>query len=47
MRTLYPVGPNGVPDTSHPGTVASFGVAIYVAGCGHLPIQRHSWLGIA
>jgi hypothetical protein len=34
LRTLYPIGPDGTPDTSQPGTVASLGVAIYVAGAG-------------
>jgi hypothetical protein len=34
LRTLYPIGPGGTPDTSQPGTVASLGVAIYVAGAG-------------
>jgi hypothetical protein len=31
-RTLYPIGADGVPDSSQPGTVADFGIAIYVAG---------------
>jgi len=34
MRTLYPVQLNGTVDTSQPGTVASLGIAIYVAGAG-------------
>jgi hypothetical protein len=34
MRTLYPVPLNGTIDTSQPGTVASLGIAIYVAGAG-------------
>jgi hypothetical protein len=34
MRTLYPVPLNGTVDTSQPGTVASLGIAIYVAGAG-------------
>jgi hypothetical protein len=34
LRTLYPVGPNGVPDTSQPGMVATLGIATYVAGAG-------------
>jgi hypothetical protein len=34
LRTLYPIGQDGTPDTSQPGTVASLGVAIYVAGAG-------------
>ncbi len=34
LRTLYPLGPDGTPDTSQPGVVASLGVAIYVAGVG-------------
>jgi hypothetical protein len=34
LRTLYPVGPNGIPDTSKPGMVASLGIAVYVAGTG-------------
>ncbi len=34
IRTLYPVGPNGVPDTGKPGMVASLGIAIYVTGAG-------------
>lgn len=33
-RTLYPVGPNGGPDTSGPGELTDFGIAIYVAGVG-------------
>ncbi len=34
LRTLYPVGPGGALDTSHPGTVVDLGIAIYVAGFG-------------
>jgi hypothetical protein len=34
LRTLYPIGSDGVPDTSQPGKVADLGVAIYVAGAG-------------
>lgn len=34
MRTLYPIGPNGTPNTSQPGVVASLGIALYVAGVG-------------
>jgi hypothetical protein len=34
LRTLYPIGANGTPETSAPGTVATLGVAIYVAGAG-------------
>jgi hypothetical protein len=34
MRTLYPVGPDGSPMTSQPGTVTYLGIAIYVAGVG-------------
>jgi hypothetical protein len=34
VRTLYPIGPDGAPNTSQPGVVASLGVAIYVAGAG-------------
>jgi Uncharacterised protein family UPF0547 len=34
LRTLYPIGPDGTPDTSQPGVVASLGLAIYVAGVG-------------
>ena len=34
LRTLYPIGLNGEIDTSHPGTVAELGIAIYVAGAG-------------
>jgi hypothetical protein len=33
-RRLYPVGPGGVVDTTQPGMVASFGIAIYVAWAG-------------
>jgi hypothetical protein len=33
-RTLYPVGPDGAPDSSQPGTVAALGIALYVAGAG-------------
>jgi hypothetical protein len=32
LRTLYPVGPDGAPITSQPGTVVPLGIAIYVAG---------------
>jgi hypothetical protein len=32
LRTLYPVGPDGTPITSQPGTVVPLGIAIYVAG---------------
>jgi hypothetical protein len=34
VRTLYPTGPDGTPDTSQPGMVASLGIALYVAGAG-------------
>ena len=34
LRTLYPVRPDGIVDTSQPGMVASLGIAIYVAGAG-------------
>lgn len=34
MRTLYPVPLDGTVNTSQPGTVASLGIAIYVAGAG-------------
>ena len=34
LRTLYPIGVDGTPDTSQPGMVASLGIAIYVAGAG-------------
>ena len=34
LRTLYPIGPDGNPITTQPGTVASLGIAIYVAGAG-------------
>jgi hypothetical protein len=34
LRTLYPIGPDGNPIASQPGTVASLGIAIYVAGAG-------------
>jgi hypothetical protein len=34
MRTLYPIGLHGTPDTSQPGTVAPLGIALYVAGAG-------------
>jgi uncharacterized membrane protein YidH (DUF202 family) len=35
QRTLYPVNPiNGTIDSSRPGTVADFGIGIYVAGLG-------------
>ncbi|MEY8013784.1 zinc ribbon domain-containing protein [Mycobacterium servetii] len=34
LRTLYPIGPDGNPITTQPGTLADFGIAIYVAGAG-------------
>src|ERR1700739_4247884 len=34
LRTLSPIGPDGNPITTQPGTVASLGIAIYVAGAG-------------
>jgi hypothetical protein len=34
MRTLYPIGADGAPDTSQPGMVATLGIAVYVAGAG-------------
>jgi predicted RNA-binding Zn-ribbon protein involved in translation (DUF1610 family) len=34
LRTLYPVRPDGSPDTSQPGTVTDLGIALYVAGAG-------------
>jgi hypothetical protein len=34
LRTLYPVGADGAPDTSQHGVVASLGIALYVAGAG-------------
>lgn len=33
-QTLYPVGPDGHPDTSLPGTTATMGIGIYLAGVG-------------
>jgi Uncharacterised protein family UPF0547 len=33
-RTLYPIGPNGAPDTTQPGTTTALGIALYVAGAG-------------
>jgi ribosomal protein L37AE/L43A len=36
LRTLYPIGSNGEADASQPGTVASVGIAIYVAGAAGL-----------
>jgi len=36
LRTLYPVGPNGTPDTSGAGTVAAVGIAVYLAGASGL-----------
>ncbi len=32
IRTLYPVGIDGQPDTTQPGVVASLGIGIYLAG---------------
>jgi ribosomal protein S27E len=34
IRTLYPVGADGTPDTNQPGMVSSLGIALYVAGAG-------------
>lgn len=34
MRTLYPIGSDGTPDSSVPGVVAPAGLGIYVAGMG-------------
>jgi hypothetical protein len=34
LRTLYPIGPDGSPITTQPGTVASLDIAMYVAGAG-------------
>lgn len=34
LRTLYPVGANGAPDTSKAGEVVPLGIALYVAGAG-------------
>jgi hypothetical protein len=31
-QTLYPIGPDGNPDTSQPGTTATMGIGIYLAG---------------
>ncbi len=31
-QTLYPVGADGVPDTTRPGTTATMGIGIYLAG---------------
>jgi hypothetical protein len=33
-QTLYPVGANGTPDTSQPGTASTAGIGIYLAGVG-------------
>jgi hypothetical protein len=32
LRTLYPIGAGGAPDTTQPGLTTSLGIAIYVAG---------------
>jgi hypothetical protein len=34
LRTLYPVGLDGAPNTSLPGTVVGLGVAVYMAAAG-------------
>jgi hypothetical protein len=36
LRTLYPIGANGEPDTSQAGTVAAIGIAVYAAGAASL-----------
>jgi hypothetical protein len=34
IRTLYPIGLDGAPDTTKAGTVGTLGIAVYVAGAG-------------
>jgi hypothetical protein len=43
LRTLYPIGPGGEPETSATGTVVPLGIAIYVAGAGVLLALLGGW----
>lgn len=44
LRTLYPIGTGGEPETSATGTVAPLGIAIYVAGAGVLLTLLGGWM---
>lgn len=43
LRTLYPIGGSGEPETSAMGTVVPLGIAIYVAGAGVLLALFGGW----
>jgi hypothetical protein len=43
LRTLYPIGAGGEPETSATGTVVPLGIAIYVAGAGVLLALIGGW----
>jgi hypothetical protein len=44
LRTLYPIGSDGQPDTSQPGTVVPLGIGIYLAGIGGAGMLVGGWL---
>lgn len=43
LRTLYPIGTSGEPETSAAGTVVPLGIAIYVASAGVLLALLGGW----
>lgn len=43
LRTLYPIGVGGEPETSATGTVVPLGIAIYIAGAGVLLTLLGGW----
>jgi uncharacterized protein UPF0547 len=43
LRTLYPIGASGEPESSATGTVVPLGIAIYVAGAGVLLTLIGGW----
>ncbi|MGA9314516.1 MAG: hypothetical protein WBV77_07805 [Solirubrobacteraceae bacterium] len=44
LRTLYPIGAGGEPETSATGIVVPLGIAIYVAGAGVLLALLGGWM---
>lgn len=44
LRTLYPIGTDGQPDQSAPGTVVPLGIAVYVSGAGAALAAVGGWV---
>jgi hypothetical protein len=44
LRTVYPLGSNGLPDTSQTGTVVPLAIGPYVAGLGAVLVLIGGWI---